>query len=80
MWFIKTNYWNEFQNILINIKEDNKLKKSILIVREAEKFCKQGKGKSFYKRTVYNNKLLVEIEKFREDSNFQEFKVDFPKL
>lgn len=66
MWFIKNEYWDELQIALNGVNSVQKL----LII---ESFCKQGKGTSLYGRNTVNNKLIKDIQKFREDKSFREY-------
>lgn len=75
MWFIKTDFWNEFQDSISSYQKETDIIKKIHTIKAAENFCKQGKGVSFYNRRVINNKLLKEIEKYKNDKNYYEYSI-----
>lgn len=73
MWFIKTEFRDEF-NLLINeFANEQEIIRKIKTIQEIESFCKQGKGISFYNRTIINNKFANEVIKYRNDVNYFEY-------
>lgn len=76
MWFIKIEFWDEFQKLINDRQYQDGLKESIFKIKSIEKFCKGGKGVSFYNRRTLNDKLLREIEKYKNDNNYREYGMD----
>lgn len=75
MWFIKVEFWNEFQELVRSRQYEDSIRESISKIKTIEKFCKEGKGVSFYNRRTLNNKLLKEIERYTNDSNYREYEM-----
>lgn len=75
MWFIKVEFWNEFQDLIGNRQYEDNSRECISRIKSIEKFCKGGKGVSFYNRRTINNKLLKEIEKYKNDVNYREYEM-----
>lgn len=73
MWFIKVEFWDEFQGLIKDRHYNDELRENIYRIKSVESFCKEGKGVSFYNRKTINNKLLKEIEKYKNDNNYREF-------
>ncbi len=73
MWFIKNEFWNEFQTLIENRQYGDDIRESISRIKIIENFCKEGKGISFYSRSILDNKLLKEIERYKNDNNYREY-------
>lgn len=76
MWFIKTEFWDEFQTLLNNLLSESEMTNKVRIIMTAENFCKQGKGISFYSKRVINTKVLKEIEEYKNNKNYQEYNIN----
>jgi len=76
MWFIKAEFSNEFQALINNYTDEAEIIKKIHSIKATEKFCKEGKGVSFYNRRVIDNKLLKEISKYKQDKDYCEYNLD----
>jgi len=76
MWFIKAEFWDEFQSLIKERRYENDLQEGVYRIKNIEKFCKEGKGVSFYNRRTINNKLLKELEKYKNDNNYHEYEMD----
>lgn len=79
MWYVKTEFCDEFKSLLHDINSGNSIVDTISKIKAAEDFCKQGKGVSFYNTRVVNKKLCMEIERFKSNAEYQEFLIDHVK-
>ncbi|SMC19367.1 hypothetical protein SAMN02745134_00813 [Clostridium acidisoli DSM 12555] len=73
MWFIKVEFWDEFQVLIKKYDNETEVIKKIKIIKASEEFCKQGKGVSFYNVTTINNKFMKKIEKYLNDENYCQY-------
>lgn len=76
MWFIRAEFWDEFQSLIKDRHYENCLQEEIYKIKNIENFCKEGKGVSFYNRRTINNKLLKELEMYKNDENYFEYGMD----
>ncbi len=75
MWFIRVEFWDEFQGLIKDRQYEDDLRESVFRIKTVESFCKEGKGVSFYGRRTLNIKLPKEIEKYKNDNNYHEYKM-----
>lgn len=75
MWFIKKEFLDEFKKVINSYQNEMDMIRKIKVIKEIEKFCKQGKGISFYNRRTLNQKYIKELEKYKIDKNFYEYNI-----